>query len=159
MNESVKEDIEFLSRKGNISVPEAEELLASHKNDLALALLDLEQKETIPGSMAREASVTRGGFVGFISKMFGFRIHVNQGERSILNISLLSIAVLTLCICLLPKLTFPLVIVLFLTTGCRIRIQKTDEKLDTEGITRNFRTIGNRARKLAERITNRLNHG
>lgn len=151
------EDIEILQKKGNIGYMEAAEILESHQGNLALALLELEKKEILTEKISGNVQETGKKFPKILTGLFRFRIHVFQGERNILNVSLLLIVILALCGYFLPKLMLPLVVVLFLVTGCRIRIKMTDEELDTDQISRNFRTAGDKIRRFAGKIMNRLN--
>lgn len=92
------EDIELIRRKSGISYQEAVALLDYHNGNVARALIDLERNGRIRPESEQRASEQhndkkeKGGFMGFLQKLYRMRVKVSKGSVSVANLSCLFVA-------------------------------------------------------------------
>ena len=126
------EDVELLRKKSGISYEEAISLLDYHNGDVARVLADLEKKgrlkeESFTRTAEPRTEITKNGgskVLNFIQKMYRTRIKVKKGETTIVNLSVLFMALAVLIFS--PHLAI-LSLLLGLILGYRITIDKDDE--------------------------------
>ena len=126
------EDVELLRKKSGISYEEAISLLDYHSGDVARVLADLEKNGRLKEETAAQTTVTKhaeqknGGskVMSFIQRLYRTRFKVKKGETTIVNLSVLFMALAVLVFS--PHLAI-LSLILGLILGYRITIDTDDE--------------------------------
>lgn len=145
------EDIELIRRKSGISYQEAVALLDYHNGNVARALVDLERngrmKPEGEPARARESHEgtrgSRGGLMGFLTRLYQFRLKVRKGPVLVLNVSLL-FTLLTLLIS--PHLVI-IGAILMLILGYHVSFDKRDPDFASENLERMVRNAGENVRE------------
>lgn len=141
------EDVELLRRKSGISYEEAISLLDYHSGDVARVLADLEKNGRLKeepagqaaGRAAAQAAVRKteeqknGGSkaMSFIQKLYRTRFKVKKGETTIINLSVLFVA---LAVFLFSPHLAVLSLILGLILGYRVTIDTDDEAFRGEKV-------------------------
>ena len=133
------EDVELLRKKSGISYEEAISMLDYHNGDVARALADLEKKgrlkeEGFTRTAEPKNEITKNGgskVLNFIRKLYRTRIKVKKGETTIVNLSVLFMALAVLIFS--PHLAI-VSLLLGLILGYRITIDKDDEAFREEKV-------------------------
>ncbi len=133
------EDVELLRRKSGISYEEAISLLDYHSGDVARVLADLEKNGRLKEEAAVQATVRKteerkvegSKVMSIIQKLYRTRFKVKKGETTIVNLSVLFMALAVLLFS--PHLAI-LSLVLGLILGYRITIDKDDEAFREEKV-------------------------
>ena len=165
------EDIELIRKKSGISYQEAVALLDYHNGDVARALVDLEKNGKLKenkdnnhhernGETIMEARVNvngkeinKGKALNWLQKMYRFRLHVNKGKTTVLNLSIL----FSLC-CLIfaPHLTIA-GLILSLILGYQFSFTKDDENFASESLEKMVRSAAQNAKSSVESVVQNFN--
>ncbi len=124
------EDIQTLRRCSGLSYEEAVALLEYHGGSLARALTDLEESGKLKKDKGADSRATqeKGSFRTLLQKGYSTRLKVTQGEKTVVNVSLLFVLV---CLIFAPYLTI-FSVVLSLVMGYKVRIETTERAEQTD---------------------------
>lgn len=156
------EDVELIRNKSGVSYEEAINLLDSHNGDAARVLADLEKKGRLKENNGTRAAETRteqkdGGskIMSFIQKLYRTRIKVLKGETTIVNLSVLFMALAVLIFS--PHLAI-LSLILGLILGYRITIDKDDEAFREEKVDVLVKNAADNVKQAVSGISREINN-
>ena len=144
------EDIEMIRQKSGISYQEAVSLLDYHNGDVARALVDLEKhgklkndtenqtKRNEAGNMSEKVfgkeTAHKGNVMNWLQKMYLFRLHVNKGSSSVINL-------------------------LSLVLGYQFSISKEDTEFASDNLEKMVRNAAQNAKASVENVVRNFNAG
>ncbi|MBQ3278319.1 MAG: hypothetical protein IJG94_04060 [Clostridia bacterium] len=165
------EDIEMIRQKSGISYQEAVSLLDYHNGDVARALVDLEKhgklkndtenqtKRNEAGNMSEKVfgkeTAHKGNVMNWLQKMYLFRLHVNKGSSSVINLSVLFCLA---CLIFAPHLTI-LAALLSLVLGYQFSISKEDTEFASDNLEKMVRNAAQNAKASVENVVRNFNAG